>query len=92
MKIVFFIALGLGILFILVVGQMILRRKKRKTVEPTPVTGAGLAQYDDFPPGYAVMMAWSEAGDNPRWHSRMQAEVRAQMPVLARALDRMVEN
>lgn len=67
-------------------------RKRRRSVEPTPVTEEGLKQYDDFAPGEAVYLAWSEPGNTPRWHGLMQEEVRKNMPVLARALDRLVEN
>lgn len=92
MRIWSYIAIGLGLLFIFLVGEMILRRRKQRAIKPTPVTEEGLAQYDDFAPGEAVYLAWSEPGDNPRWHNKMQDEVRSQMPVLARALDRLVEN
>jgi hypothetical protein len=70
---------------------MILYYKRREANAPvaTPVTDEGLTQYDDLPPAVAVMMAWSEAGDNPRWHALRQDDVRAEMPVLARALDRL---
>lgn len=80
------------ILLIYIVGEIFLRCRKPKGVLSTPVTDAGLAQFDDLSPGEAVIMAWSESGDNPRWHHKMQDDVRAQMPVLGRALDRMVEN
>ena len=94
LKIMAYICMGLGLLFVWLVGDMVLRRRKQRAIEAeaTPYTQQGLEQYDDFPPGYAVALAWSEAGDFPRWHSKMQDEVRKNMPVLARALDRMVED
>lgn len=94
LKILSFICIGLGILFLFLVGEMILRRRKQRTIESeaTQYTEEGLTQYDDFAPGEAVYLAWTENGDFPRWHSKMQDEVRKNMPVLARALDRMVEN
>lgn len=50
-------------------------------------------KYDDLPPGYAVMMAWSEAeATDQRAHHKKKELVRSTMPDLARALDRMVEN
>jgi hypothetical protein len=55
----------------------------------TPVTPAGLRQYDHMVPIDAVMAAWFIAGDNPVWHHRMQRRVRKSMPLLARALDRL---
>ncbi len=94
LKIVALVALGLGILFMFLVGEMILRRRKQRIIESqaTLFTEEGLKQYDDYAPGEAVIMAWSEPGAFPRWHSKMQDEVRTNMPVLARALDRMVEH
>lgn len=86
-----YIALGLLVLFIFAAGCIILRSRKQQEMAETPMTEQGLKQYDYLPSGMAVMMAWSEAGDNPRWHQKMQDEVRQNMPVLARALDRMVE-
>lgn len=81
-------------LFLFLAGEAILRRRKQRIIESTitPVTEVGLTQYDDYAPGEAVILAWSEAGDFPHWHRHMQDEVRSNMPVLARALDRMVEN
>ena len=80
------------ILSIYIAGEIFLLCRKRKEVPPTPVTKEGLAKFDDLSPGEAVLMAWSEPGDNPHYHRMIQDDVRAQMPVLARALDRMVEN
>lgn len=87
-----FLAIGLFILFIYFAGEAFLRRRKQEEVESTPVTEEGIIQFDELPPGVAVALAWSEVGENPAWHYKMQDEVRTQMPVLARALDRMVEN
>ncbi|WNT45437.1 hypothetical protein SEA_ARGAN_53 [Arthrobacter phage Argan] len=57
----------------------------------TPVTEECLATFDSLPAPEAVLAAWTFEGANPTWHHRMQQIVRAQMPVLARALDRLVE-
>lgn len=57
----------------------------------TPVTEEGLKQFDTLPASEAVLAAWVYAGNTPTWHHRMQQIVRTQMPVLARALDRLVE-
>jgi len=94
LKFVFLIAVIAGLIFLLVAGEMVLRRRKQRALEleATPYTEQGLKQYDDFAPGEAVYLAWSDAGDFPRWHSKMQDEVRKNMPVLARALDRLVED
>jgi hypothetical protein len=56
---------------------------------PTPVTEDGLAIYDHLPAEDAVQAAWMYEGNHPAWHHRMKQIVRAQMPVLARALDRL---
>jgi hypothetical protein len=94
LKIVAFIVIGIGILFLFLAGEMILRSRKQRIIESqiAPFIEVDLKQYDDFAPGEAVILAWSEPGDFPLWHSRMQEEVRTKMPALARALDRMVEN
>ncbi|WNN94561.1 hypothetical protein SEA_LEWANDO_58 [Arthrobacter phage Lewando] len=57
----------------------------------TPVTEDGLKTFDSLPADEAVLAAWMYEGNHPAWHHRMQQIVRAQMPVLARALDRLVE-
>lgn len=57
----------------------------------TPIAEEAITKYDALPPGLAVAHAWSEAGNNPHHHMLMQDDVRAQMPLLARALDRLVE-
>jgi hypothetical protein len=58
----------------------------------TPVTQEGLEQFDHLPPLMAVALAWSYPGKYPTWHYRMQQIVRAHMPVLGRALDRLVSD
>jgi len=57
----------------------------------TPFKPEGLTKYDHLPPEEALAKAWNDPGVNPAWHHRMQQIVRSQMPVLARALDRLVE-
>ena len=56
----------------------------------TPVTPRGLRKFDHLPPAEAVTAAWTSAGSNPSWGEAAIAETRAAMPLLARALDRMV--
>ena len=56
----------------------------------TPVTPRGLRKFDHLPPCEAVIAAWTSVGSNPSWGSDAIAETRAAMPLLARALDRMV--
>ena len=56
----------------------------------TPVTPRGLRKFDQLPPAEAVTAAWTSAGSNPSWGEAAIAETRAAMPLLARALDRMV--
>lgn len=60
-------------------------------IQPTPVTMPGLHMYDTLPPEEAVIAAWVNTGPNPQWHRRCQDVVRQQMPLLARALDRLAE-
>jgi hypothetical protein len=57
----------------------------------TPVTKEGLEQFDNLTAIEAVIKAWTEPGDHPTWHYRMQQIVRKTMPVLGRALDRLTE-
>ena len=45
--------------------------------------------YDALPPAEAVAAAWANAGPHPDYHRRMQEQVRARMPMLGRALDRL---
>lgn len=68
------------------------REQQKMAIEQTPVTEEGLSQFDDLPAAIAVALCWSEPGENPRWHRKMQEEVRDRMPVLARALDRLTDN
>ncbi len=58
----------------------------------TPTTPDGLRHYDHLPAAEAIRLAWTSPGRNPDWHRKMQDTVRAAMPVLARALDRLAED
>lgn len=55
----------------------------------TPTTPSGLRRYDHLPADEAVVRAWVDAGVRPRWHERMRRRVTREMPVLARALERL---
>lgn len=55
-----------------------------------PVSEEGLTRFDHLPAEEAVLAAWQNSGVNPVWHYRMQQIMRQQMPVLTRALDRLV--
>lgn len=57
----------------------------------TPVTRKGLKQFDWMTPEQAVLNAWTQVGGNFNYHFKMMQEVREAMPLLARALDRMVK-
>lgn len=59
--------------------------------EPTPTTPEGLQQFDHLPAAEAVVLAWVVPGHAPRYHRDMQDLVRKQMPVLARAIERLVD-
>lgn len=56
----------------------------------TPVTDNGLRKYDHLPPEEALVRAWTTPGSHPRWNEARKQEVRDGMPLLARALDRLV--
>ena len=56
----------------------------------THVTPRGLRKFDHLPPAEAVIAAWTSTGSNPSWGEAAITETRAAMPLLARALDRMV--
>lgn len=47
--------------------------------------------YDDQSPAEAARLAWSNPGRSPETHRKAQDMVRSQMPLLARALDRLVD-
>ena len=55
----------------------------------TPVTRKGLQSYDHLPAIEAIRQAWHEPGAQPGYHKKVQTQVSALMPLLARALDRM---
>ena len=57
----------------------------------TPYTRSGIKKYDNDPAVQAVINAWTIPGHNSYWHEKMKRNVREQMPVLARALDRLAE-
>jgi hypothetical protein len=51
----------------------------------------GLKQYDHLPPDQAIVRAWTEGGPSPRWHALAIRDVVNVMPLLARAVERLVE-
>lgn len=55
----------------------------------TPVTDKGLHQFDHLPAAEAVVAAWTTSGTYPSWHKAAKRQVRAAMPVLVRALERL---
>jgi len=57
----------------------------------TPTTARSHTKWDDLPPEDALVRAWTEPGRNLRWHRMCIQVVRDCMPVLARALDRLVD-
>jgi hypothetical protein len=57
----------------------------------TPTTPDGPHRYDHLPAAEAARQAWAEPGRHSGWHEQMRDRVRAAMPLLARALDRMAE-
>lgn len=92
LKIAAYVALGLMVLFIFLCGQIILRRRNERKDRNAPASKVVLEQFDDLAPAYAVMLAWTEFEiSNERQHRKAKDDVREIMPVLARALDRMVD-
>jgi hypothetical protein len=90
-KILAFIAIGLMVVFISIAVRLVIVSVQKHKTDGTR-THSGLMKYDEYAPGEAVVLAWSEPENDFRWHRKMQDEVRTYMPVLARALDRMVTN
>lgn len=91
-KMMAFVALIWVIVCIYAIWNIFIKKEQARTLAQTPVTEAGLRQYDSLPPAMAVAHAWSDAGNQPHYHRMMQDNVRAEMPLLARALDRLVED
>lgn len=56
----------------------------------TPTTPNGLKMYDHLDAAEAVVKAWTIQGNYPYWHAKQKRELRVSMPLLARALDRLV--
>lgn len=59
----------------------------------TPITPDGLIKYDDLPVEEALWRAWNDPGSHSvqrlTWHAYRRKDVRDNMPLLARALDRL---
>lgn len=51
-----------------------------------------IRMYDRLSPEEAVYKAWSVAGKSPATHRAAQDRLRREMPLLARALDRLVDS
>ena len=49
-----------------------------------------IEMYDKLPPDLAVVRAWNDPGRSPMAHREAQDNLRKSMPLLARALDRLV--
>jgi hypothetical protein len=60
-------------------------------VAATPRTVTGLRQYDHLSPDEALAAAWANAGPDPQWHLAAQTHLRDTMPVVHRAILRIVE-
>ena len=57
----------------------------------TPITVEAMRASDCLPAIEAVVKAWSEPGRVPTWHYNAKDRVRSEMPLLARALDRLLD-
>lgn len=80
----------LGAVFIFATLVIVSRSKYRRPQEPIDVDD--IEKYDHLPPGIAVAYAWEESDVGSHLHEMRKDEVRAQMPLLARSLDRLVED
>lgn len=56
----------------------------------TPITETALRCWDDLDPVEAIRRSWELVGLYPLHHFEAQGIIRATMPLLGRALDRMV--
>ena len=52
----------------------------------------GKYMYEHLTPEEAVRQAWVNPGISPRTHEEAQKRLRKDMPLLARALDRLVDS
>ncbi len=50
-----------------------------------------IEMYDMLPPEQAAARAWGDPGRSPHIHREAQDNLRRSMPLLARALDRLVD-
>lgn len=57
----------------------------------TPYTRDGLRQFDHLSPEEALVAAWTVHGPDSQWHALAQAQLRDSMPLLHRAIQRIVE-
>lgn len=57
----------------------------------TPTTKAARERAAQQPALDAVLNAWTQPGPRPAWHQARQDDVRAAMPLLADALDRLAK-
>ncbi len=58
-------------------------------IDKTPITPDGLIKYDHLSPMEATIRAWTIPGRELYWHIGMKEKVSQQMPLLARALNRL---
>lgn len=50
-----------------------------------------LEKYDHLPPEMAIIRAWTDGDPSPRWHALAIRDVHQAMPLLARAVERLIE-
>lgn len=51
----------------------------------------GIRKYDHLPPVEAIVQAWTIKGPQPLYHVRAKGVVAQTMPLLARAIERLVK-
>lgn len=67
-----------------------MRHAKRKTNERRKKARVNLDMYNHLDPVEALVAAWVFPGEHPVYHRNMQDRVARSMPLVARAIERIV--
>lgn len=67
-----------------------MRHAKRKTSERRKKNRVNLDMYNHLDPVEALVAAWTIPGEHPVYHRNMQDRVARNMPLVARAIERIV--
>jgi hypothetical protein len=63
-----------------------LRERAAMPIQDIP---EAIRMYDHLSPIEAILLAWTDPGPYPEWHTKMRRQVHALMPVLAHNLERL---